>query len=140
MQYVCDAPGGLTWFSMETQAEADAETELMRHAVAKYFLRSQEAARRTYRPRQGLAAFERDIGLKDHIMRETPVFLTLRDGAGEALVTAMLSREMRNGQAGQAIIVGAGNSDPYPQFGEAIAALGAHYGTALPRETCFPYA
>lgn len=140
MQYVCDAPGGLTWFSMETQAEADAETELMSHAVAKYFLRFHEAARRSYRPREGLASIERDIGLKDHIRRESPVFLTLRDGEGRALVTAMLSREVRDGRAGDAIIVGERNSDPYPQFHAAIAALGSHYGVDLPREACFPYA
>ncbi len=140
MQFVCDAPGGLTWFPMETQAEADAESELMRHAVAKFFRRAVEAARRSYAPREGLAAIERDIGLNDHIRRETPLFLTLRDGEGEGLGTAMLSRELREGKKGDAIIVGPANGDPYSKHGDAIAALGAHYGVDLPRETCFPYA
>ena len=33
MRYVCDAPGGKTWFRIETEAEAVAESETMRHAV-----------------------------------------------------------------------------------------------------------
>ena len=36
MRYVCDAPGGATWFRIETEAEAEAEAALMRHAVDKY--------------------------------------------------------------------------------------------------------
>ena len=92
MQFVCDAPGGLTWFSMETQAEAEAESELMGHAVAKFFRRAVEVARRSYAPREGLAAIERDIGLNDHIRRETPVFLTLRDPEGAALVAEVDAR------------------------------------------------
>lgn len=140
MQYVCDAPGGLVWFSMETQAEADAESELMGHAVAKYFARYHEAARRSYKPREGLAAFERDIGLKDHIAREAPLFLTLRDGEGGGLVTAMLVRDAAGGMSGEGVIVGKVNSDPYVAHGDAIAALGAHFGVELARETCFPYA
>ena len=35
MRYVCDAPGGKTWFRIETEAEASMESEGMRHAVEK---------------------------------------------------------------------------------------------------------
>ena len=124
---------------METQAEADSESELMGHAVAKYFNLAVEAARRSYRPAEGLASFERDIGLKAHIARTAPVFLTLRDAEGAALVTAMLSIG-ESGDLVQAIVVGPGNSDPYPAHKDAIAALGGHYGVNLPRVPCFPYA
>jgi hypothetical protein len=140
MQYVCDAPGGRTWFSMEKQAEADAESELMRHAVAKHFCRAVEAARKSYRPRDGLASFERDIGLKDHIAHNTPIFLTLRDGEGNALATAMLSRDVVNGAPRRAIIVGPENADPWPEHADAIASLGKHYGVRLNRDASYPYA
>lgn len=125
---------------METQAEADRESEAMRHAVAKHFQRAVDAARMSYRPREGLAAFERDIGLKDHIARTAPVFLTLRDAEGNPLATAMLPSVSAPKDRFRAIIVGPANSDPYAGHADAIAALGAHFGLLLPRETCFPYA
>ena len=90
MQYVCDAPKGRTWFRIETEAEATAESRLMRHAVEKHFLTAQQRARRSYVPGQGL---ERDIGLKGHIARTMPVFLTLRADDGSGLATAMLPPE-----------------------------------------------
>jgi hypothetical protein len=37
------------------------------------------------------------------------------------------------------IIVGPSNADPYPGQGDAIAALGKHFGLTLDRERCFPY-
>jgi hypothetical protein len=37
------------------------------------------------------------------------------------------------------IIVGHENSDPYPEHGEAIAKLGAHFGLVLDPARCFPY-
>jgi hypothetical protein len=36
MQYICDAPPK-TWFRLETEAEAAAESKVMEHAVEKYF-------------------------------------------------------------------------------------------------------
>jgi hypothetical protein len=51
----------------------------------------------------------------------------------------MISPEDENGVA-RAIVVGPGNSDPYPRHGDAIEALGKHLGMSLPRERCFPYA
>jgi hypothetical protein len=37
------------------------------------------------------------------------------------------------------IIVGPGNADPYPEHGDAIAALANHFGTTLDRGSCYPY-
>ena len=139
MRYVCDAIGGQVWFSLENQSEADHEGAVMHHAVARYFEQERWAAQASYKPREGLAEFERNIALKGHVERVMPLFLTLRDEDGHALVTSMLSRDVERGVLSQAIIVGPANGDPYPDHAEAIALLGKHYGVDLPRETCFPY-
>src|SRR5918998_2991970 len=89
MRFVCDAAGGKAWFRIETEAEAARESELMNHAVEKHFRRAHEQASQAYRPPQG-PFVEQDIGRAAHIRRATPVFLTLRDGEGNALATAML--------------------------------------------------
>lgn len=140
MQFVCDAPGRKTWFRIETEHEAESEAALMRHAVDKYFLRELERARDNYRAPAGVAAMERDIGLKAHIARSMPLFLTLRADDGDGLVTAMLPPQGRNQAAFRIIVVGIENSDPYVDHGDAIAALSAHFGIDLKREDCFPYA
>ena len=44
MKYICDAPDEKTWFRLETEAEADRESELMDHAVAKHYRREREQA------------------------------------------------------------------------------------------------
>jgi hypothetical protein len=140
MRYVCDAPRGATWFRIETEAEAEAESALMRHAVDKYFRRYEAAARESYRAPPGAPTFEQAIGLKDYVARAMPVFLTLRSDAGEGLATAMLPPEGRNQVNFRIVIVGSDNADPYPAHEDAIEALAAHYGLELPREECFPYA
>ena len=140
MQFVCDATGGRTWFRLETEAEAEAESAEMRHAVDKYFRRAHAAARESYRAPLGGPSFEQEIGLKDHIARVSPLFLTLRADDGAPLATAMLPPGGRNAAAFRTIIVGPGNSDPYAEHADAIEALGAHVGLELTRETCFPYA
>jgi hypothetical protein len=140
MRYVCDAPGGATWFRIETEAEAEAEAALMRHAVDKYFRRYEAAAREGYRAPAGAPTFEQGIGLKDHIARAMPLFLTLRSDAGEGLATAMLPPEGRNQVNFRIIIVGPDNADPYEAHERAIDALAKHYGLSLPRAECFPYA
>ncbi|HVV34174.1 MAG TPA: hypothetical protein VHC73_13180 [Vitreimonas sp.] len=140
MRYVCDAPGGRTWFRLETEAEADAEAALMRHAVDKHFRRFEGAARESYRAPQGAARFEQDIGLRDHIAKSMPLFLTLRADDGEGLATAMLPPEGRNQAHFRIVIVGPENADPYPTQGDAIDALATHFGIELPREACYPYA
>jgi len=140
MQYVCDAPGGATWFRIETEAEAEAEAALMRHSVDKYFRRYEAAARESYRAPAGAPVFEQSIGLKDHIARVMPVFATLRSDAGEGLATAMLPPQGRNQVNFRIVVVGAENSDPYADHERAIEALAQHYNLSLPREECFPYA
>jgi len=138
MQYVCDAPGGKTWFRLETEAEAASESEAMHHAVEKYFRREHEKAVGSYQP-ASKTFIEQEIGLKSHVSREMPLFLTLRDGEGTAFVTAMLPRGGRDGAGFPIIIVGAGNSDPYGEHGEAILALGRHFRLSLDRARCYPY-
>ena len=137
MQYVCEAPKGRTWFRMETEAEAAEESRLMRHAVEKHFSMTQRRARNSYVPGPGL---ERDIGLKAHVARTMPVFLTLRDGDGAGLVTAMLPPGGKPLADFPVIIVGPENADPYADHADAIEALGRHYGVQLARARCYPYA
>lgn len=139
MKYVCDAPSGKTWFRIETEAEADQESELMRHAVAKYFRRERERAHAAWTPPASAPAIERDIGLKAFVARRMPVFMTLRDSDGEGLATAMLPPEGESDANFQTIIVGPVNSDPYEAHADAIAALARHLGGDLKRARCYPY-
>ena len=137
MQFACDAFKGRTWFRIETEAEAAAESRLMRHAVEKHFLTAQQRARRAYVPGPGL---ERDIGLKGHLARTMPVFLTLRSDDGGGLATAMLPPQGKDLAEFPIIIVGPENADPYRDHADAIEALGRHLGMPLPRVRCYPYA
>ena len=138
MQFVCDAPGGLTWFRIETEAEAVLESQAMQHAVEKFFRRDREKAAASFTPAHP-NSIERYIGLEAHILRAMPLFLTLRDREGNALATAMLPPGGKDDPGFRIIIVGAKNSDPYPAQSDAIAALGAHFGLKLDRDRCFPY-
>ena len=138
MKYVCDAPGGNTWFRIETESEAAAESELMRHAVEKFFRKEQEKASQSFQPTSKVF-FEQEIGLKAHVQREMPLFLTLRDDEGNPLVTAMLAPSGRDDRSFRPIIVGVANSDPYVEYADSIRALGQHYGLALDRGRCYPY-
>ena len=138
MQYVCDAPSDKTWFRLETVAEAAAESQAMHHAVEKHFCREIEKATRSFQP-ASRTFVEQEIGLKAHILREMPLFLTLRDPAGTPLITAMLPPGGKADSAFRMIIVGPDNGDPYPEHGPAIEALGRHFGLALDRSRCFPY-
>ena len=137
MQFVCDAPKGRTWFRIETESEAAEESRLMRHAVEKHFLLAKIRARRTYQPGPGL---ERDIGLKGHLARTMPVFLTLRADDGTPLATAMLPPGTKPLGEFPVIVVGPENSDPYESHTDAIEALARHYGVQLARARCYPYA
>lgn len=138
MQFICDAPGGKTWFRIETEKEASDESALMQHAVEKYFLRAREDAQRTYVP-TSRAFIEQDIGRADHARRTMPLFATLRDAEGAGLATAMLPPPNGGSGAFTPVVVGPANRDPYPDHGDAIAALGAHFAMTLDRERCFPY-
>lgn len=138
MKYVCDAPNGKAWFRIETEGEAAQESRLMSHTVEKYFRRERDKLVEAWRAARA-NALERDIGLEAHVQREMPVFLTLRDGEGNALATAMLPPRAKDHGGFRIIIVAASNADPYPQQHAAIAALGAHYGLSLDRDRCYPY-
>ena len=138
MRYVVDAPNGKSWFRLETEAEAALESQLMRHAVEKYFRLEHEKAVQTYQP-ASKSFIEQDIGLKAHIQHVMPLFLTLRDQDGKAHVTAMLPPGGKADAGARFIIVGPSNADPYPPEGDAIKALGDHFGLTLERERCYPY-
>lgn len=138
MRYVCDA-GAMTWFQLETEAEAQSESKLMDHAVERYFREAYEKAQRSYVPPAGGRFIEQNIGLKDYIRRSMPMFVTLRDSDGKAHVTGMLPPSGKPQPGFRAIIVGPSNSDPYPASAKAIAALARHLGLPLEREDCYPY-
>jgi hypothetical protein len=138
MEYICDAPPE-TWFRLVTLAEAQAESRLMDHAVERYFREAYEKAAKAYVPPAGGRFIEQNIGLKDFIQRTMPMFLTLRNNEGKALATAMLPPGGRAAAAFRPIIVGKGNSDPYPAFGDRIQALAKHLGLQLDRDRCYPY-
>ena len=87
MEYVCDAPGDRTWFRLMHEGEAALESEVMRHAVEKYFRREWAKAAESYKPLTSVY-IEQDIGKGSHILREMPLFLTLRNDEGAPLVTA----------------------------------------------------
>jgi hypothetical protein len=110
----------------------------MSHAVEKYFRREREKALTSYQPTSA-SFIERDIGLKAHVARAMPLFVTLRDREGTPLATGMLPPEGKDDDAFKIIIVGSSNGDPYPKEGEAIEALGKHFGLSLDRARCFPY-
>jgi hypothetical protein len=136
MEYVCDAPHNRTWFRLVTEGEAVAESQEMRHAVEKHYRRERERALEAFHPTTSVF-IEQDINKEDHIRRSMPLFLTLRDEEGTALVTAMLPPKGRGG--GGCILVGPGNADPYPEHGDAIKALADHYRVTLDRSSCYPY-
>lgn len=138
MQFVCDAPPN-TWFRFETEGEAQLEAKGMSHAVDKYFRQAREIAAQSYVPPQTGLYVEQNIGLKAHIQRSMPLFLTLRNRDGKPLVTAMLPPGGKENKAFRPIVVGEGNSDPYPEYAAAIKALGDHFGMTLDPVRCYPY-
>lgn len=138
MQHVCDAPGAKAWFRIETEGEAALESDAMGHAVEKHFRHAWEAAANSYQATSS-PFIERNIGLKAHVQRVMPLFLTLRDAEGRALVTAMLPPDGQDDPDFRIIIVGPENRDPYPEHEEAICALGEHFGLILDRADCYPY-
>lgn len=138
MKYICDAPP-FTWFRLETEAEAMTESKVMEHAVEKYFRQARDLALRSYQPPKELSVIEQNIGLKDHIQRAMPLFLTLRDREGKPQVTAMLPPKGKDDRTFKPIVVGKENGDPYPTHGPAIRKLGEHFGMTLDAARCYPY-
>lgn len=139
MQHICDGPAGKTWFRIENEVEAEQESELLGHAVAKHFRREQDKAAASYKPPTS-NYIEQDIGRAAHLLRAMPLFATLRDGEGAGLATAMLPPGGSSGGGSfKTIIVGPSNADPYPAHTDAIEALAAHFSLTLSRDECFPY-
>jgi hypothetical protein len=138
MQFICDA-GELTWFRIETEGEAALESAAMNHKVDKYFREAYEKAAQSHVPAAGARYVESSIGRKDHILKTMPIFLTLRDKDGTALVTAMLPPAGKGETVFHPILVGPANADPYPKNAAAIRALGKHFGLTLDPARCFPY-
>jgi hypothetical protein len=138
VKYVCDAPNDRTWFAFESEAEAAAESRLMNHAVEKYFRQEWEKASASFVPASP-RYIEQEIGRSAYVQNTMPLFLTLRDHEGHGLATAMLPPRGENAPSFRIIIVGPANGDPYPAHGDAIRALGDHFGLTLDRARCFPY-
>ena len=138
MEYICDAPNGLTWFRLMTEAEAVTESTEMRHAVEKHFRRERERAAESFRPATNVF-IEQEIGKEAHITRAMPLFLTLRDEDGKPHVTAMLPPGGKPCADAACIVVGIANADPYPHYADAITALADHFNLMLDRADCYPY-
>jgi hypothetical protein len=138
MKYVCDA-GAVTWFRIETMAEAAQESLAMNHAVERYFRDAQHKAAMSFVPPAGARISEQNIGLKGHIERAMPIFLTLRDGEGTGLVTAMLPPKGIDTVQFRPILVGPNNSDPYKDYPGAINFLAQHFDIPLDPVRCYPY-
>lgn len=138
MKFVCDA-GDASWFRIETLAEATFESREMKHAVERYFKDSHDRAVKAYVPPAGARLSEQNIGLKSHIERWMPIFLTLRNRDGAPLITAMLPPGGKDHPAFRPIIVGPSNADPYRDYPMAINLLGQHFRMTLDPERCYPY-
>ncbi len=138
MKYVCDA-GAATWFRIETAGEATLESRAMNHAVDKYFMDAYDNAAAAYVPPKSLAAIEQSIGRAAFIQKAMPLFMTLRDKDGGALITAMLPPAGLDAKSFRPVIVGPSNADPYPAHGEAILALAKHMRMPLEPSRCYPY-
>jgi hypothetical protein len=122
MKFVCDGPNGTTWFRVETEAKAERELALVEHAVAKHFRRAMDAATASYKPTTSVY-IEQNIGLAAYLQKASPLFLTLRENDGTALVTAMLPPQGEKQPGFHIIIVGAKNGDTYNGHQDAIVAL-----------------
>ncbi len=138
MKYVCDA-GAATWFCFETAGEAVLEARAMNHAVDKYFQEAHDNAAAAYVPPKSLAAIEQNIGRAAFIQKAMPMFMTLRDKDGMALVTAMLPPAGQDAKTFRPVIVGPSNTDPYLAHGAAILALAKHIKMPLDAARCYPY-
>ena len=138
MRYICDA-GDLTWFRIETTDEAAIESRDMGHSVEKYYVEAEKKAAQAFVPPKGVPVVEQRIGLKSHVQRAMPIFVTLRDRDGTAHVTAMLPPAGEDEQSFRPIVVGPSNTDPFAEQGDAINALAEHFGLTLDSQRCYPY-
>ena len=130
MQYVCDAEE-YTWFRIETQGEATLESRVMSHTLENNFREVYEAAARLHTPSKSVRFVEQNIGLKAHIQRTMPMFMTLRAKDGTPLVTAILPPVGQDERSVRPLVIGSANTNPYAKHGAAIRKLGEHYGLGL---------
>jgi len=131
MRYVCDASERLAWFRLETEGEAVSESVETHAGVAYFFREARRTALLSYRPRADLSFFERDIGLEAHIQRAMPLFLTLRDRDGTALVTAMLPPAGKDSGSHSIFVWGAGGVDPYESHALALQVLETKFDLSI---------
>lgn len=145
MRYICDATGSKTWFGIETEFEAATESDVMQHAVEKYFRKEKERATQTYQPTSAIY-IEQEIGLKAHLLREMPLFLTLRSDDGTPLVTAMLPPRGREDRGSGRSSSGRATTIPIPIMPTRSArwrSISASFSTARAASptaatSCFP--
>ena len=130
MQYVCDA-GEYTWFRIETLGEASLESRVMNHTLETNFREAYEAAARLHTPSKSVRFVEQNIGLKAHIQRTMPMFMTLRAQDGTPLVTAILPPAGRDERSFRPLVIGSANTNPYTKHGAAIRKLAEHYSLSL---------
>ena len=138
MQYVCDA-GESTWFRIETQGEATLESRVMNHTLENNFREAYETAASLHSPAKSVRFVEQNIGLKAHIQRTMPMFLTLRAKDGTPVVTAILPPSGRDERSFRPIVIGPANTNPYPKYGAAIRTLGERFGLALDPSRSYRY-
>ena len=131
MEYVCDAPGRKTWFRIESENEALVESETMRNSIEIQYESARRDAIRKYLPSPRLQSFERDIGLKAHLQRTMPMFLTLRDREGTPLANATLPPcgEYDGSYTGR--VIGPNGTDALVSQADAVGALERHFGLAI---------
>ena len=134
MQYVCDAPGGKTWFRIETESEAAIEQIETHNPVEAFYRDERKSAVQSYRPAPRLAFIERDIALSAHLSQAMPIFLTLRDCDGTALATAVVPPQGKPNGRFQSVVVAPDCGDPFPAQGAAIAALEMQFGVRFDAE------
>ena len=103
----------------------------MNHTLENTFRDAYETAAKLHSPAKSVRFVEQNIGLKAHIQRTMPMFLTLRAKDGTPLVTAVLPPIGRDGITFRPIVIGPANTNPYPKNVAAIRKLAEHYGLDL---------
>ena len=126
-------------FASRPRPRRSPNSETMRHAVEKYFRKEQDKATQSFRPISKVY-FEQEIGLKAHIQREMPLFLTLRDDGRHA--ARYRDAAARAGATTAAFArSSSGPAMPIPIRSRAMrfARSAQHYGMTLERARCYPY-
>jgi hypothetical protein len=130
MRAILPLSEGLTWFEIETQEDANAETRLAHSAVYLFFKADAEqrpSSGRYYSLREWMNGEERALATV-----RIPAKEELRHPAARNSMSPLLVRDLG------IVVVGDRNADPYERHGAAISALSAFLGIALPPE-CYPH-